>query len=652
MQKPSKTLADYVAVAISPVLIMLLVGSLAFFLIQVFYRGELVSGIRWVMFWFVLAIVLISRVSIEQGKGHARVYGAALAITIWFYLTYTHKAPVVGVFLLAVTWWCAARLTKDCTLIDEDEDASGEGVFQEAWRTLEKSLVPPPPTPKAPSLSPLELMAIENLARKRPQARARPPGRSVVYFSLAALPLFGFGQLFLPANDPQARRVGFAFLALYLTAALSLLVTTSFLGLRRYLRQRSVEMPASITFGWIKFGVLLTAGVLLLALVLPRPGANSTWKNLTYRIEHKKHNASHYAPPFNPPAEGEGAPTERPVEKPASSSDPKKVSSGGGAGQNTQKNSNGSGSPDASPQAGSGNNGGGAGDQGSGGQGQSSSGSGGSPEGNSSTPKQPPRIKDNIPTGGADQPDDKPNGAEAGESKIPDRDGPGKKPVATEQSRERIDTGKNSEPKQPPPRPEKLPERPPPKPGSEAPKEPSHLLRDLLRWLLILALSALFIWLAIRYRKVISEKIRAFIAVVRDFFRKLFSFRWRKSAPAVEADVPLPAPVLEPFASYENPFLTGKDKTWPPEHLLFYTYEAVQAWAKERGIEIQPQQTPREFCLQLIERFPDFGPELEQFSFYYSHAAFAKRLPDDFETESISRLWQYLGDSVLVAGAR
>ncbi len=35
-----KTLVDYLVIAISPVLIMTLVGSLVFFLLEVFYRGE------------------------------------------------------------------------------------------------------------------------------------------------------------------------------------------------------------------------------------------------------------------------------------------------------------------------------------------------------------------------------------------------------------------------------------------------------------------------------------------------------------------------------------------------------------------------------------------------------------------------------------
>src|ERR1035441_2968519 len=128
--KPAKTLADYMVIGISPVLIMLLVGSLSFFLIQVFYRGEAVQSVRWVVFWFVMAVVLVSRIGIEQGTGQAAVYGLALAAATWLYLIRIHPAFILGMILLGVVWWCAHKLTWDCTLIDEDEDASGGGLLQ------------------------------------------------------------------------------------------------------------------------------------------------------------------------------------------------------------------------------------------------------------------------------------------------------------------------------------------------------------------------------------------------------------------------------------------------------------------------------------------------------------------------------------------
>src|ERR1039458_1775665 len=130
--KPNKTFADYLVVSISPVLIMLLVGSLSFFLIEVFFKGEAVGSVRWVMFWFVMAVVLVSRIGIEEGTGRAAVYGLALAAATWLYLVRIHPAFILGLILLGVVWWCAHKLTWDCTLIDEDEDASGGGLLETA----------------------------------------------------------------------------------------------------------------------------------------------------------------------------------------------------------------------------------------------------------------------------------------------------------------------------------------------------------------------------------------------------------------------------------------------------------------------------------------------------------------------------------------
>src|ERR1700677_5138648 len=115
--KPVKTPADYLVVGISPVLIMLLVGSLCFFLIEVFFQGEAVGSVRWVMFWFVMAVVLVSRIGIEQGTGIAAVYGLALAAVTWLYLVRIHPAFIImGMILLGIVWWCAHKLTWDCTL--------------------------------------------------------------------------------------------------------------------------------------------------------------------------------------------------------------------------------------------------------------------------------------------------------------------------------------------------------------------------------------------------------------------------------------------------------------------------------------------------------------------------------------------------------
>jgi hypothetical protein len=87
------------------------------------------------------------------------------------------------------------------------------------------------------------------------QKRKHTPGVWVVYFSLAALPLFGLGQSLIPIKEEGRRQYVFWLLVLYVGSGLGLLLTTCFLGLRRYLRQKNLRMPVAMTGAW-----LMTAG--------------------------------------------------------------------------------------------------------------------------------------------------------------------------------------------------------------------------------------------------------------------------------------------------------------------------------------------------------------------------------------------------------
>ncbi len=112
-----QTLADYVVIAISPALIMALVGSLVFFLLEVFYQGEFVGRLHWVMACFVFAAVLIGRISIEEGYERAVLFGIALAIPVG--IASSKFMEVHGTWvddfgwlinwgLIGLIWWCAS----------------------------------------------------------------------------------------------------------------------------------------------------------------------------------------------------------------------------------------------------------------------------------------------------------------------------------------------------------------------------------------------------------------------------------------------------------------------------------------------------------------------------------------------------------------
>ena len=299
--KPIKTLADYLVIALSPALIILLVHSLCFFLVDIFYHGT-AGGVRWVLFWFVLAAVLIARIGIEQGTGHAMVYGLALAGATWCYLAIVQGSIVFGAVLLAIVWFTAHKLTLNCTLIDDDIDASGQGLLQPVRRL-------PQLFQKLKKLNLKTAVLIPALHTPPPAAstkKAPAPGIWLIYYSLAALPIFGLGQTLLPAGDLEARHRGLVYLFLYLASALGLLMTTSFLGLRRYLRQRYLDMPGYIAFGWVQFGVIAAGVVLCLSLFLPRPGAGEAWGTLRYKVDTQLRRASEYAARFNPHGTGSG----------------------------------------------------------------------------------------------------------------------------------------------------------------------------------------------------------------------------------------------------------------------------------------------------------------------------------------------------------
>jgi hypothetical protein len=172
-----KTLADYVVIALSPALIMTLVGSLAFFLLAVAYKGPFEGRVQWVMFWFVMGAVLVARIAIEQEKEHASLLGWVLAglTALFVYRFVESDAVVIAWILLAVIWWCSWKLTWDCTLIDDGADSSGEGLIEAAGLVAGKDERPAQSgEPKEPGGRGSRRAANEQLSGDRGSAGASP----------------------------------------------------------------------------------------------------------------------------------------------------------------------------------------------------------------------------------------------------------------------------------------------------------------------------------------------------------------------------------------------------------------------------------------------------------------------------------------------
>jgi hypothetical protein len=191
-------------------------------------------------------------------------------------LTIRSFSLMVNAALMALIWWAANKLTWDCTHIDEDRRSSGQGVLAAAGLDAkskdedEVEVVDESPKFNDP---PGVAGWFERWQRHRRKQLEKPhtPGVWVLYFALAALPLFGLGQSLIPAEDETRRRVVFQQMAVYVASALGLLVTTTLLGVRKYLRDRGAAMPRAMTGGWLLTGAAIIVLFVLVGAVLPRP---------------------------------------------------------------------------------------------------------------------------------------------------------------------------------------------------------------------------------------------------------------------------------------------------------------------------------------------------------------------------------------------
>jgi hypothetical protein len=250
---------------------------------------------------------------------------------------------------MALIWWSAHKLTWDCTHVDDNRDASGRGLLAAAGLTETDSLSREPaasaddtrPNKKRRNKRAPQSSAFSSWTtrwwnhRERQKDKPHTPGVWVIYFALAALPLFAIGQSLIPPEDGDRRRATFLQMAVYVGSALGLLATTSLLGLRKYLRQRKAKMPGSLTAGWLGLGAVLIAVFLAIGAFLPRPYSEVPWFGLP-RTESDKRNASQYAQRGDSAGKGEGNSGDK-AEKGDGASSDKEGGSGKGKGKGQGK---------------------------------------------------------------------------------------------------------------------------------------------------------------------------------------------------------------------------------------------------------------------------------------------------------------------------
>lgn len=597
MRRLPQTLADYVIVAISPILIMLLIGSLVYFLLEVFYQGEYQARLQYVFALFVMATVLIGRISIEEGAAYASMFAAPMAIVtglamMRFVEFQANVSPAVHLLinlgLMGLVWFAAHQLTWDCTVVDDSLDASGAGLLdqpnwsrkpagetaQRTWWTWLQAWFQPPRQPHA-------------------------LGRWVVYFGAATLPLFGIGQWFVPASEVASRRYIFALLCIYLFSALGLLLTTSFLSLRRYLRQRQMEMPAQMTSAWLIAGGVLVVATIAIVAMIPRPAAEYEVAKLPVVF---------------------GSPGQKQTSRYAQGNDGiedkqqahSKLKPGDEQAERTVSSQ----------------------------QGDAADPNGREPK-NEQTNQQPSEDRSDQPspqdsTKQGDQPNDKPSEGETASSQQPQQQQPStqnNEDAAQAQSQDTQQEQPSSASSQQPHSHQRSPSLP------QLPSNPLELL-PWLRWvmyaLLAVAIAALVWW----HREQIAAAWRQFLQELWAAWQRLLG---RYAAATREgSEQAASGKRSRKLSDYPNPFATGLAARTDAATLIHYSFAALEAWGNEHNCPREESQTPLEFALQVGRTAPALAREAQRLAEMYSLVAYSSAEFPRRSNEQLRPLWQLL----------
>ena len=393
----------------------------------------------------------------------------------------------------------------------------------------------------------------------------------MVYFSLAALPLFGLGEALIPVEETARRQYVFWLTALYVGCGLGLLLTTCFLSIRRYLRQRRLQMPASMTAVWLTTGGVLIAGLLLIGALLPRPRPEYSMLPFQQAASDKR-SASNFAGQGGSSGQGEGRRIgDQPKDQGQSAGDKDAKATGRDKGEKSQdKGKDGSGGEKDKDKDGTAKE---------------------KDKGNES----PSGAKNKASNAQQPQPRD--------EKTAPPKDKPAKSDQASSDSRAAS------------------------RPGSSWDwKSALSAVAVVLKWIVfaVLILAVIFFVLreGLKFLANFTDWAKNLLNALSGLWANLFKARAREVNEEGEAVTGKHGEPVKPFASYGNPFHDGRGERRPVKEIVKYTFAALQASAREHNVERRPGETPLEFAGRLGEEFPGLEADVRRFTILYARTVY------------------------------
>ncbi len=165
-------------------------------------------------------------------------------------------------------------------------------------------------------------------------------------------------------------------------------------------------------------------------------------------------------------------------------------------------------------------------------------------------------------------------------------------------------------------------------------------LVGLFKWIFYGVLAIVVIYLVWRNRDALWKAFCDFVQFFIDLWQNLFGGGKRQAEEAAEnAKVKKPLPR---FADFKDPFASGAAGRYPPAELVRYTFEALEAWARDRGCPRHPDETPHEFVRGLAAHSPALGDDAARLADLYCQVAYAPFNLPAAGAAGLAQLWRIM----------
>lgn len=565
-------------------LIVFLMVSLTFFILARFSLSSQWTSLHWLLFWEVLATVLVSRMFlIDDLKKVVGGYSFVLGMLIWvpFALMGGVILGIVTVLMIFVGWF-TYKITWDVTDLgerEEDEDGllASVGLKKELNPGNKKVLESWGDTREESTEFNYEAEEVlAELEDQKPKKVKGGKGRGiwVLYFLFGSIPVFGFGGSTQNSDDPNLGKYFLLCLCIYLASCISLLMTTSFLTIRSDLRRRNLSMPLFTAGFWLFSGLFLLIFCFVFASLLPRPqGFLDPIAFVLSKGQDKDQDASNYAKSSDKSGKGEGNPGEKEGDK-------------------------------------------------------------GSPKDGNQKSNQSPQDKEN-----------KGKSKESGKGES-DSGGKGGGKSSSKEGTPKSDQGKNSEsksdanqksnstPNQEPP------SSPPPSFNIPGLDKMMAALEVILKVVFAVG-TFLFVLYVVVYKLSYSF---GWADDLLDWFRNLFDWMDRSKKKKKQEDVANATIADEtlPFEEFDNPF---DRKDWQKSslrELTGYTWKALLSWCKSQNIRIPKGCTPSELEELISNEMPRIEPAYYAFQQVLLNVQYSNNNNDPKGIATTQNLWRHM----------